>query len=320
MWTDAKKTKSLNYGDTFTSATLPSTFYVEGIKSTTATQGPGGASTPLDVSVYLVYSLVSGGSVKGTVSFAVTPVIDYFQTTTGSVNILMKGTAPDTAGIGLITTGTTPGGVFGITFDVQLDVRNVLGSPVFVQNGGVNGGVTGIGSVNAVENATLGGFTYKPGKGISPKNAKLIDLTVVPNKTYDTALDMADQQKPQPPYYQSRTVEKFPDHIIFTASDQPGSIDSNLGDAVWLTNQDDKFNFRMYLEWRYSTVIYTLATLDWSVVFKGTGAGDGHGLNSVSADSKVSAMAFDPKNHTDPIVETDPNALGRTFNNLLQTL
>ena len=73
-----------------------------------------------------------------------------------------------------------------------------------------------------------------------------------------------------------------------------------------LTNINVRFNFRMYLVWKYpptatvGTTIYTIGTLDWTVYFQA----EGEQLLTVgpNAEAPHALGTFDPNNHQNPIV------------------
>src|SRR5438046_1989252 len=76
-----------------------------------------------------------------------------------------------------------------------------------------------------------------------------------------------------------------------------------------------RFNYRMYLMWRYpapepgqSTVLYTVATLDWTVYFRASGTQTLGFANAAGNELPHATGPFRPADHSDPLVA------GQTFN------
>src|SRR4029079_11009802 len=90
---------------------------------------------------------------------------------------------------------------------------------------------------------------------------------------------------PPPPDYASNSKFAGADRLSISAGDSPGPrFDNNFLEnnpnrvaiVQGLTDIAVRFNFRIYLTWRYpprnpqnQTVIHTVATLDWTVFFRG---------------------------------------------------
>jgi hypothetical protein len=255
-----------------------------------------------------------------TVDVTVTPVITDFGLNSGILNVVS---------VGGQTVGITSAGIpnnaqilGGANLHATVDAHNLPGNAppgtdqkglVFIQNAGIPNGAA------AVQNGAAGllhGFvsTAAPfgvdAQLVGPGGALLTQV-----------LDMPGQTQPPPPDYANINTVPVAGSLTITAIDSPGvglgpGFTTGNPPAVvvpfigGLTDIAVRFNFRMYLVWRYpsrgqGTVTYTIGTLDWTVYFRATGvqplAVSGPPLVDI-AEAPHAIGTFDPNNHNNPIV------------------
>jgi hypothetical protein len=338
LWKDPKKGpgQEITSGMAFTRATLPTTFYVEGTNPTIAVPVEGGGYDPRpDVKIWLTYIElncpqfnVQIGATSADV--VVTPVITRFNMLPGVVDtILFQVPVPpnDTLVRGLQTLGAGPGQPAGMTFNAVLDRRNLEGDMIYIQNAGIPGngwavvndqglGRGGYRSTNAPTSADSvlkdsGGTIYlqvidRPGTGHQPGEP--------PDYYAPGHPELTPGSYPPSAGYVERYAYDFPSVGL---SEATAKVAAN---TTWIrgwTNISVEFNFRMYVVWRFPmwtsnehTIIYTVGTRDWHVVFRMTGTqAGGFSLEG----SKVEPLGdFDPTNHFNPI-----KLVGPDFNDLI---
>jgi hypothetical protein len=300
LWTDANKTSQIVYGATWLSRLLPPSFFVEGLKSTTATQGPGGPSTPLDVTISLVYSVASGGSVTGKVDLAVTPVVNSFTVTPAAgQNINFIELAP--MGPQGLTAQAIVGGAFQPGEVVKADVRN--GSNVtmhFVQN---------ITEAKNGANGSAAGFVYTAA-------SSLANLNLVPDTTQNPTLTFPclDSLSNSPTDYHNFTTTATATGVVIQGDDSPGAWGPNNNDKLAII--DYRLSFRVYLVAEYADgSLYSLGYINWVANFwadtnvPGTGVSVIKVPKGVTADATWTASNVDPAQTNPPIYNN-----GMTYN------
>jgi hypothetical protein len=337
LWKDPKKGpgQEITSGMTFTRATLPTTFYVEGTNPTIAVPVAGGGYDPrADVKIWLTYLELSCpqfnvqiGATSADV--VVTPVITRFNMIPGIVRRLTFDVTPgDTLVRGMQAQAAGPGQPAGMTFDAVLDRRNLDGDMIYVQNAGLPGGGWAV-----VNDQGLGRGGIR-----STNMPRSADVVLLDKPTMTFFLQVIDRPgnghlPGEPPDYFSPghpelTPDSYPPAAGFVeryAHDNPqvglSEDDAKIpGNVTWIrgwTNISVEYNFRMYVVWRYPvrttnthTILYTVGTRDWHVVFRMTGTQAG-GFSL--AGSTVEPLGdFDPTNHFNPI-----KLVGPDFNDLI---
>jgi hypothetical protein len=327
LWTNDKKAREITSGMTFTQATLPRTFYIEGINPTVAVPVPGAGYDPRpDVKIWLTYFALNPQQFNVQIGAAsadveVTPVITRFDMNPGVVNFVQG--QPIMGGptfvIGMQAQANGPGQPSGMTIDTVLDRHNLDGDMIYVQNAGIPGQAWAI--VND-QGLGRGGIRSTGGPSLD------VILKDVSGTVYLQTIDRPGQghQPGEPPdYYTPGHPELTPDSYAPSAGfveryayDFPGqTINANPANDAYIRGLTDfsiEFNFRMYVVWRFpgqepegDTVIYTVGTRDWHVVFRFHGTQPGFN----PAGSTVEPLGdFDPTNHFNPIV------VGPDFNDL----
>jgi hypothetical protein len=117
-------------------------------------------------------------------------------------------------------------------------------------------------------------------------------------------------------------------YLQILALDNPGAklddtFTGNAANAGFINSLTDiavRFNYRMYLVWRFpapegETIIYTLGTMDWTVFFRANGAQPPGGAGffvTMAAELPHTTRAFDVNDHNNPFVN------GPTFNRSYQ--
>jgi hypothetical protein len=206
----------------------------------------------------------------------VTPVIDHFTNTVGTVqffntqNLGPANLPGDFNGVGGMVAGDPMSLVgqnvtwdtirAGAKFEASLLARGMPGDPLYIQNqlGVENGGQTTQGVGVTVETNSGGQQLYavSPNPGLS---FPLLD-TQAPALTpdYPLASDSGGDTDP-------RIIRAY-DFPYFTTS-----ADWDWQKSVQI---DFEYDFRMYLVWRYpardpqGSILYTLAQIDWQVYFR----------------------------------------------------
>jgi hypothetical protein len=308
LWTD--NTKPARAEGTYTQANLPSKIYVEGTE-------PGAALKESEVRLTYLFVNACGLPIDAgadSVKVSVTPVIDFMNITTGTVNFFNQTPPPNgpDGRLGMGTFGQNGNG--GAVFDAQVNRTGVNGDVIFIHNVlGVDNNFTGAG----------GAFVFTAASGIPNLNFRLNGGANYP------LLDLANAANlPRPDYDgQTRYVINDATKQLITANDSPGFTlipDPRVPpreDSVnkHLTQVDFRDRFRLYLVWRFpappgggSSVLYTIGFRDWNAVFRANMSVLGRGVTNIVAPP--SGVFTDPvfsRKHDNPVV-VSPIASQRT--------
>jgi hypothetical protein len=328
IWSDRAKTTEFSSGTTWTHLNIPTEMYVEGLDSTRGVLGPSGFVTPdVTITMRFDWDILPGVKVplaKASQLVTVTPVITQFETFPGNVALHIAGTV---IGLKAVGKGVLPGGaglsVSGADTTAHVFAANVGGAPgaigkvaigqpgaFLVQNAGYPalGAVAKAVAIVNGDGAITKGFTWTDGKGVvTTKDASITFKGVVQDRVLDRA---GKGNPPTPPDYQSNIEGGGNNMITIKAFDFPGIGDDVLANVhLTLAVRD---NFRLWLMWRFpaaggqGTTIYPLASIDWTVFFRGTGsvlAAD-FGKAAFFAPTAAAVVTVSPfvVNHNNPIV------------------
>ncbi|MDZ4697525.1 MAG: hypothetical protein SGI86_20480, partial [Deltaproteobacteria bacterium] len=172
------RNKTADVGGVYTLATLPRTFFIEGLEPSTVLRGSV-------ITVQYVFVGLNGIPLpagKDQLAATVTPFIQWFDITTGNVDWRQRPWGPGGAmqNVGLDAVGVGPGNAFGALFDAQVTRTNLTGG------GLAGGGLAFILNVTAELNATRGaanGYTFAVPAGIHP----IPNRNIVPIPVWDGA-------------------------------------------------------------------------------------------------------------------------------------
>jgi hypothetical protein len=284
LWTD--NTKPARAESTYTQATLPSKIYVEGTE-------PGAALRESEVSLTYLFVTASGLPIDAgadRVKVTVTPVITNFAITPGQV-VFANGTD---GRAGMKTTGAGPLGTAGALFDATMTRTGAAGNVTFIQN-----------FLNVVNGAygVPAGWVFTAASGRPKLNMVLTQGANFP------ILDKDGDTTVSPDYDNIRTPVWDANTQRITAEDSPDTL-YPAGSAD-LTNIAIVFKIKLYLVWRFpganNSVIYTLGTRTWDVVFFADQYVQGQGVTRNGfPNGVVPAANFDRTDHSDPVVVGPP--------------
>ena len=291
LWEDAKKTRMLGggtgTGGTFTQATLPREFWVEGLEMTSMTSDPDGEPrvrpdagitvtyirpTVVETPQGLIVVPMPRASARADV--IVTPVVQSFKLIPGIVRAV-----EETIGTAKITTGLQagsyipPGGqaksLAGAQMLGTLMRRAVPGDPTLVQ-------IAGYGATQPIVNGIPGfdkfGATSQVGMQTQTRNMVFVENSnLLPTsaknqiRSYQQILDAGARWieaggtgEPTAPDYVGTTVTATGnDAVTVEGQDFPGvivqplTLQENVTFAAGLVRMAIRFNFRLHLLWKF---------------------------------------------------------------------
>jgi hypothetical protein len=172
---------------------------------------------------------------------------------------------------------------------------------------------------------------------LNPKVINARPADPISGQTINQILDKPGITTPPPPDYDGNVSVPLAGFLSVLTTDSPGArlddkfvndandpqnpVIANRNFIVDMTNVAVRFNFRMYLVWRFPasygkpSVIYTIGTQDWTVFFRAKrtlGNPPTPWQTLATAELPRTLNAFDRNNHASPIVD------GPTFNRSYQ--
>jgi hypothetical protein len=266
LWTDQMKTAP-------GPGTLPAptiTFFIEGTRP---------SSFIGDITLIATYISNAPGSQEQTISttITVTPFVDSFAVNPHPPQSVVFRNS--TNGLEGLTTSARGDPNQGAGFDAAVPRTGVGGTGIFIQNFvGVDNGAGG----------AAAGWVFTATSGLPNLNAVLS-----PGDTFPILDKVGDPTRSGPDYdVNFSTAGSDANTLRMTATDSPNTGNPANSDKV--QNIDITDRIRLYVVWRFAdTSIYTLASVDWKVVFQADTNAPGSGVtNIIRPNSAVSANPF----------------------------
>jgi VCBS repeat-containing protein len=273
---------------------IPREFYLEGLEPSSAMG---------DIKLTITFTDNSGPqpvAVTDSVVLTVTPVVDTFKIMAGAVRLVS-----DPIGV-IAIQAALPGSpmIPGAAFKATLKAQRVGGTPIFIQN---------MTNVKNGSNGAQAGLVFNPASGVANRNT----LPVRDAQGKRLPFPFLDTNPPGvPPDYHIHPVTTWNGSVVSISDDDSPALQGPPAGMRACVDIDEVSEFKLYIVWRFpgqgqgTSVLYTIASTTWSVVFRATrdATKPGAGVNVLDQRSGVfPAPAFD-RNHADPARLTPPVA------------